>query len=161
MENWFVSSVGEVCKSIKKVSNFYATTITFAMSTTSTLCSKLSGVLRVTHSSQRRGIWNEISLLVVSVLDIFTQKKFTNWETLFEKLDAINIPYKNEQKLFKKLAIFDFESIRVKDANSYKQTETTTWIGKHVPLSVSIPSNLIWEPSFLCNANLHHLIYEG
>ena len=78
-------------------------------------------------------------------------------ETLFEKLDAFSIPYKNEQKLFKNLAIFDFESICVKE-DSYKQTETTTWIGKHVPISVSISSNLIPEPIFLCNANPHHLI---
>ena len=41
-------------------------------------------------------------------------------ETLFEKLDAFNIPYRSEQKLFKNLAIFDFESICVKEANSYK-----------------------------------------
>ena len=46
-------------------------------------------------------------------------------ETLFEKLDAFNIPYRTEQKLFKNLAIFDFESICVKE-NYYKQTETTT-----------------------------------
>ena len=55
------------------------------------------------------------------------------------------------------MAIFDFESICVKE-DSYKQTETTTWIGKHVPISVSISSNLISEPIFLCNANPHHLI---
>ena len=78
-------------------------------------------------------------------------------ETLLEKLDAFNIPYENEQKMFKNLAIFDFESIFVKE-DSYKQTETTTWIGKHVPISVSISSNLIPEPIFLCNANPHHLI---
>ena len=83
---------------------------------------------------------------------------FTNLrETpLFEKLYAFNIPYKNEQKLFKNLAI-DFESICVKE-DSYKQTETTTWIGKHVPISVSISSNLIPEQNFLCKANAHHLI---
>ena len=46
-------------------------------------------------------------------------------------------PYRNEQKLFKNLAIFDFESICVKE-DSYKQSETTMWIGKHVPISVSI-----------------------
>ena len=79
-------------------------------------------------------------------------------ETLFEKLDAFNIPYRSEQKLFKNVAKFDFESIRVEEANSYKQTETTTWIGKHVPISVSISSNLIPEPIFLCNANPHYLI---
>ena len=55
------------------------------------------------------------------------------------------------------MAIFDFESICVKE-DSYKQAETTTWIGKHVPISVSISSNLIPEPIFLCNANPHHLI---
>ena len=77
-------------------------------------------------------------------------------ETLFEQLVAFKIPYKNKQKLFKNLAIFDFESICVKE-DSYKQTETTTWIGKHVPISVSISSNLIPEPIFLCNANPHHL----
>ena len=55
------------------------------------------------------------------------------------------------------MAIFDFESICVKE-ESYKQTETTTWIGKQVPLSVSISSNLIPEPIFLCNANPHHLL---
>ena len=78
-------------------------------------------------------------------------------ETLFERLDAFNIPCKNEQKLFKKMAIFDFESICVKE-ESYKQTETTTWIGKHVPISVFISSNLITEPNFLFNANPHHLV---
>ena len=77
--------------------------------------------------------------------------------TLFEKLDAFNHPYRKEQKLFKNLAIFDFESICVRK-DSYMQTDTTTWIGKHVPISVSISSNLIIEPSFLCTANSHHLI---
>ena len=42
-----------------------------------------------------------------------------------------------------------------------QQTETTTWIGKHVPISVSISSNLIPEPFFLCNAYLHHLILSS
>ena len=79
-------------------------------------------------------------------------------ETLFQKLDAFNIPYKNEQKLFKNLAIFDFESICVKEEHAYKQTETTTWIEKHVLISVSISSNLIPEPIFFCNAEPHHLI---
>ena len=85
MENRLVSSVEEVFKSMKKVSSFYATTITFATSTTSMHCSKLSDVLRVTHFSQRRGIWNDILLPVVIVLNIFTQRMFTNWEKHFLK----------------------------------------------------------------------------
>ena len=91
------------------------------------------------------------------VKHIYPEKVYELRETLFEKLDAFNIPYKNEQKLFKNLAIFDFETICVKE-DSYEQTETTTWIGKHVPISVSFSSNLIPKPIFLCNANPHHLI---
>ena len=59
--------------------------------------------------------------------------------------------------MFKNLAKFDFESVCVKE-ESYKQTETTTWIGKHVPILDSISSNLITEPNFLCNANPYHPI---
>ena len=74
--------IGELARRIiqklEKLSNFYATTITFATSTTSTHCSKTSGVLRVTHFSQRRGIWDDIWLLVVIVLNISTQRMFTN-----------------------------------------------------------------------------------
>ena len=91
------------------------------------------------------------------VKHIYPKNVFELRETLFEMLDAFNIPYGKEQKLFKNLAIFDFDSIFVKE-ESYKQTETTTWIGKHVPISVSISSNLIPEPIFLCNANPQHLI---
>ena len=92
------------------------------------------------------------------VKHIYPKTVYELKETLFEKLDAFNIPYRSERKLFKNLAIFDFESICVKETDSYKQTETTTWIGKHVPISVSISSNLIPEPIFLCNANPHYLI---
>ena len=91
------------------------------------------------------------------VKHIYPKNLYELRETFFEKLAAFNIPYRNEQKLFKISAKFDFGSICVKE-NSYKQTETTTLIGKHVPISVSISSNLIPEPIFLCNATLHHLI---
>ena len=90
METWLVSSVEEVFKSMKKVWSSYATTITFATSTTSTHCSKPSGVLRVTHFSQRRGIWNDIWLLLVSVLNIFTQKVFTR--NAFWKVGCLQNP---------------------------------------------------------------------
>ena len=91
------------------------------------------------------------------VKNIYPKNVYELRETPFEKLDAFNISHTSEQKQFKNLAIFDFESICVKE-DSYKQTETTTSIGKHVPISVSIWSNLIPEPIFLCNTNLHHLI---
>ena len=75
--------IGELCrrsiqKSLKRASNFYDTTITFATSTTSTHCSKPSGLLRLTQFSSRGGNWNDIWLLLVIVINIFTQKMFTN-----------------------------------------------------------------------------------
>ena len=78
---------------------------------------------------------------------IYPKNVYELRKTLFEMLHAFNIPCRNEQKLFKNLAFFDFESICVKE-NSYKQIETTTWIKKHVPISVFISSNLILEPIF-------------
>ena len=91
------------------------------------------------------------------VKHIYPMNVYELRETLFEKLDAFNLHNGSEQKLFINLAIFDFESICVKE-EWYKQIKTTTWIGKHVAISVSISSNLIPEPIFLCNVNPHHLI---
>ena len=78
-------------------------------------------------------------------------------ETLFDKLDSFDIQYTDDQKLFNKLAVFDFESICIPE-EKIKNTETTTWIGKHVPISVSLSSNLIAKPLFLCNSNPRDLV---
>ena len=59
----------------------------------------------------------------------------------------------------KNLAIFDFESICV-PTEELKETQTTTWIRKHVPISVSISSNLIDEPIFLYNKDPQNLIID-
>ena len=78
-------------------------------------------------------------------------------ETLFDKLDSLEIQYTDDQKLFNNLAVFDFESVCTPE-EKFKNTETTTWIGRHVPISVSISSNLIAKPIFLCNSNLRDLV---
>ena len=67
---------------------------------------------------------------------------------MFENLEGFSLPISEDNKLFNNLAIFDFESICVR-TEELKETQTTTWIGKHVPISVSISSNLIDEPIFL------------
>ena len=73
-------------------------------------------------------------------------------ETLFDKLDSFGIKYTSEQKLSelaifsKNLAIFDFESICVQE-ETLRDTNTTTWTGKHVPRSVTIFQNL-WRNHF-------------
>ena len=78
-------------------------------------------------------------------------------ETLSDKLDLFNIQCTDDQKLFNNLAVFDLESIRIPE-EKFKNTETTTWIGKRVPISVSISSNLIAKPIFFCNSNPRDLV---
>ena len=91
------------------------------------------------------------------VKNIYPMNVYQIRETLFDKLDSFGINYTSEQKLFQNLAIFDFESICVQE-ETFRDTITTTWIGKHVPISVSISSNLVEEPIFLCNSDPHHLV---
>ena len=82
------------------------------------------------------------------VRQINPKNAYTLRETIFQKMDGFNIPYTEDQKLFSNVAVFDFESICVL-TEELKATETTTWIGKHVPISVSISSNLQDAPIFL------------
>ena len=78
-------------------------------------------------------------------------------ETLFDKLDSFGIKHPSAQKLFKKIAIFDLESTCVQE-ETFRDTNTTTWIRKHAQISVSISSNLVEEPIFICNSDPHHLV---
>ena len=76
---------------------------------------------------------------------------------LFDKLDSFDIQYTDDQKLFGNLAVFDFESICIPE-EKLKNTKTTTWNGKRVPISVSISSNLIAKPKFLSNSNSRDMV---
>ena len=78
-------------------------------------------------------------------------------ETLFDKLDSFDIQNTDDQNFFTNLAVFDFESICIPE-EKFKNTETTTWIGKHVPISVSISSNLKAKLIFLCISNPRDLV---
>ena len=93
------------------------------------------------------------------IKNIYPKNVYTLRETLFEKLDGFNIEYTKEQTLFKNVAIFDFESICV-PSEELKPTETITWIGKHEPISVSISSNLLDKPIFLCDKGPQSLIID-
>ena len=75
--------------------------------------------------------------------------------TIFDELDEIGIQVPPKDRLFQNLAIFDFESICQPNTNDnvLKNTTTTTWVGKHVPISVSISSNMIDGTIFVCNNN--------
>ena len=91
------------------------------------------------------------------VKHIYSKNVYQIRETLFDKLDSFGIQYTDDQKLFTNLAVFHFESICIPE-EKFKNTETTTSIGKHVPMSVSISSNLVAKPIFLCNSNPRDLV---
>ena len=81
------------------------------------------------------------------------------FETIFERLEDANINVPQELRLFSHLIVFDFESITVPDS-TLKNTDLTSWIGKHVPISVSIASNLLDDPIFICNEDPNQLIRD-
>ena len=91
------------------------------------------------------------------VKHIYPKNVYQLRKTLFDKLDLFNIQYTEDQIFLNNLAVFDFESICIPE-EKFENTETTTWIDKHVPSSVSITSNLIAMPLFLCNPNPHDLV---
>ena len=78
-------------------------------------------------------------------------------ETLVDNFDSFGILCTHNQKLFNNMAIFDFESFYVEDEN-FKDTEATAWIGKHIPISVSILSNFIQECNFVHVPNPRDLV---
>ena len=91
------------------------------------------------------------------VKNVYPRNVYQIRETLFDKLDSFGINNTSEQKLFKNLASFDFESFFVQE-EAFRDTITTNWMGKPVPISVSISSNNVEEPIFRCNSDPHHLV---
>ena len=82
---------------------------------------------------------------------------YTLSETLLEKLEGINILVCEDKKLINNLAIFSFESLCV-PTNELKTTQSTTSIIKHIPISVSLSSNLTNKNFSLLNKDPQKLI---
>ena len=89
--------------------------------------------------------------------NVYPRGVYSLRETLFEKLDKFSIAYPADDTVFKNLAVFDFEAICVHSMD-INNTATTSWIGTHVPVSVSISSNLLDEPVFICENDPNRLI---
>ena len=134
------------CKNhICYVRNINAVFQSFRFSNCDTFCSRAFNLERhLTRCSER-------------VKNVYPRNVYQIRETLFDKLDSFGIKYTSEQKLFKNLALFDFESICVRE-ETFRDTNTAIWIGKHVPISISISLNLVEAPIFLCNSDPHHLV---
>ena len=127
------------------VRNINAVFQSFRCSTCDTFVSRTSHLERHLTSCSER------------VKHVYPKNVYQIREILFDKLNYFGIEYTKEQAPFKNLAVFDFESISGQK-ESFKDTDTTKWIGQHNPISVSISSNLVEEATFLCNADLHYLV---
>ena len=88
---------------------------------------------------------------------VFPKNVYQLPETLFDKLDLFNFPYSDYQKFFRNMAIFDFESVCLQE-DKFRETDTTTWIGKHIPISVSLLSNLTEQSIFSYNSDPRVLV---
>ena len=100
---------------------------------------------------------NQLETYKERVKHIFPKNFYQLRETLSDKLDTFDIPYTDEQKLFRIMAIFDFQSLFVHVGES-KVAEIATWIGKQIPLSISISSNLVEDLIFIYEVNLRDLV---
>ena len=65
---------------------------------------------------------------------VFPKNVFQLREALYNELDWFIIPYSDDQKLFKDIEIFDFESICVQE-DKFCDNDATRWISEHVPTS--------------------------
>ena len=86
------------------------------------------------------------------VKQVYPKNVYQLRETLSDKLDSFGNQHKDDQKLFTDLAVFEFEAICIPE-EKFKNTKTTTWVGKHVPISISKFSKLKAKPIFLCDSN--------
>ena len=89
--------------------------------------------------------------------NVYPRGVYSLKETLFQKLDNFSIFYPEDRTFFKKFGIFDFEAI-CDNSSEISSTATISWIGTHVPVSLSIFSNLLEEPIFLCEDDPNRLI---
>ena len=89
--------------------------------------------------------------------NIYPKSVHQTGETLRDELRAFENEGVEGDTLFNSFTIFDFESVCVKICKLI-DTETTTWVAKPEPISMSITSNLLDEPIFICNTEPHSLV---
>ena len=84
------------------------------------------------------------------IKNIYWKSFYRLKETIFDEIKYFEIPIARDKFHITKFSVSDFESNCVK-SERLKSTDTTTWVGKCEPISVSISSNLNDEPTFSCD----------
>ena len=91
--------------------------------------------------------------------DLYPGGPYVLSRTIFEKLEEEGIIVPADLRLYPYMAVFDFESI-CRPSYDINDTECISFLGKHVPISVSIASNLESEPRFIVNKDPAALVRE-
>ena len=157
METLLENLLDEVCRNTTMLSDCWDTIIICYVSSINAVfqafrCPNCDTSFKRTFNLERH-----LTTCSERVKNVYPRNVYQIRGTLLDKLDSFGIKYTSEQKHFKNLAIFDFESVCVPE-ETFKDINTTTWIRKHVPISVSVSSNLAEEKIFLCNSDPRHLV---
>ena len=88
---------------------------------------------------------------------LFSYMQWTSERCLSQKWEKLSLTSTQMSKNSPKLSNFDCKSICVEE-KTLKDTQTTTWVGKHLSISAPTSSNIVKEPTFRCNCDLHHLV---
>ena len=73
-------------------------------------------------------------------------------KTIFEELECEEIEVPSNLQMYKNLAVYDFESY-CNPQHNLQNTIHSTWQGTHVPICVSVASNLQVDQTFILNAD--------
>ena len=91
------------------------------------------------------------------VRHIYPKNVYQLRETLCEKLDSFNIPYREYQKLFKNLAVFDFESICNKE-ETYKKLKVQNGLEKMSLYQFQFRQTYYPNPLIFFSSDPRHLV---
>ena len=102
--------------------------------------------------------WNDLQQDGVNELKMSIPRKYVIPQKLFDRLYLFGLMYTYQQQtLFIKSAVFYFESICVRK-ETFNDIITTTCTGKHLPVPISISSNIVSESIFVFKPDPHHLV---
>ena len=146
--NFLVKSIAEIVLNMTKVFKFWVASITFTTLATSTIYSKPSDAVRVTHFFQRLRtktpfIYLQSTHQTHIIKEHFRAERDTLWKT--RRLQLLILRW---AKTVRELRMFGFQSICVQ-GDTHKETETTKRVERLVPISVSVSSRLIQDPLFV------------
>ena len=99
----------------------------------------------------------QLTICSERVMKSFPRNIYQAQGTLFDKLDSFAIKYLSEQKVSEKMAVIDFES-NIVQKETFRDTNTSTWLMQIVPIHASIYLNINFEPNFSCNSALHPFV---